>query len=120
MPSIPERFGVPDHAFRVVIGSTKIEFDENKEQKNRSKHGYSLESAKYILESFILHFHPPLLFRGPEKTGDEFRSEIMSLDDTGKVVLFFVVTMRPNESVRIISLREADDKEAKIYRGFTP
>jgi len=120
MAAIPERFGIPDHAFRLVIGATQIEFDENKELQNRAKHGYSLASAKYILESFILHFQPPLLFRGPDKTGDEFRYEIMSLDDTEKVVLFFVITMRPNESVRIISLREATPKESKIYLSSQP
>jgi hypothetical protein len=46
MATIPERFGVPEHAFRIVIGSTKIEYNENKELQNRAKHGYSLESAK--------------------------------------------------------------------------
>jgi uncharacterized DUF497 family protein len=38
----------------------------------------------------------------------------MTLDDDGHV-LFFVTTMRPGETVRVISLRRASDTEEELY-----
>ena len=46
-----ERLGIPEYEFRLIIGRTKIEYDEEKEEKNRRNHGYSLESAVYVLEN---------------------------------------------------------------------
>ena len=36
---------LPDYEFRLILGRTRIEYDDNKETSNRRKHGYSLESA---------------------------------------------------------------------------
>ena len=40
--------------FRVVFGNTSIDYDGAKEEINRKKHGYSLESAAYFLRRLIL------------------------------------------------------------------
>ena len=40
------------------------------------------------------------------------------VDDSGDVVLM-VTTMRPDETVRIISFRRADEKERKIFQEHT-
>ena len=41
---------IPAHEFRLILGRTRIEYDENKELSNRKKHGYSLESAVHYFE----------------------------------------------------------------------
>ena len=45
---------------------------------------------------------------------NEVRHNHMTLDDDGHVV-FFVTTMRSDETVRVISLRKASDTEGKLY-----
>ena len=45
---------------------------------------------------------------------NEIRHNHMTLDDDGHVV-FFVTTMRSNETVRVISLRKASDTERELY-----
>jgi uncharacterized DUF497 family protein len=52
---------------------------------------------------------------------DEMRQMHMSVDDSGKVVLM-VTTMRPAETVRVISFRRAsEDKRKKFWEltGYT-
>jgi len=39
--NVPERLGIPDYEFRVVFGGTAVDYDWNKEEINRKKHGYS-------------------------------------------------------------------------------
>jgi uncharacterized DUF497 family protein len=104
-----------DTDFRIVIGRTRIEYDSSKEQINRKKHSYSLASAVHFLERLVLPIPSPLFM-----TTDSFlekndvRHNHMTLDDDGHVV-FFVTTMRSNETVRVISLRRAGDSERKLY-----
>ena len=104
-----------DTDFRIVIGRTRIEYDLSKEESNRKKHGYSLESAVHFLERLVLPIPSPLFMTTDsffEK--DEIRHNHMTLDDDGNVV-FFVTTMRPNETVRVISFRKASDSERELY-----
>lgn len=42
---IPERLGIVHSDFRLVLGRSKIDYDPGKEDVNRKKHKYSLESA---------------------------------------------------------------------------
>jgi len=101
--------------FRVVIGRTRIEYDSTKEESNRKRHGYSLESAVHFLERLILPIPAPLFMTtDPFREKDEIRHNHMTLDDEGHVV-FFVTTMRPDETVRVISLRRASDAERELY-----
>jgi uncharacterized DUF497 family protein len=101
--------------FRVVIGSTCIDYDPNKEQINRENHHYSLESAVYLLQRLALPIPSPLFMTtGPFEEKGEIRHNHMTLDDNGHV-LFFVTTMRPGETVRVISLRRASDAEESLY-----
>jgi len=104
-----------DTDFRVVIGRTRIEYDFTKEESNCKKHGYSLASAVHFLERLILPIPSPLFMTtDPFLEKNEIRHNHMTLDDAGHVV-FFVTTMRPNETVRVISLRKASDTERELY-----
>lgn len=102
--------------FRVVIGSTTIEFDPKKERQNREKHGYSLQHAARLLERLVLPI-PSSLFMttDPFEEKGEIRHNHMTLDEQGHVV-FIVTTMRPGESVRVISFRRASRAESDLYR----
>jgi uncharacterized DUF497 family protein len=115
--SFAARLGIKEHQFRLIIGTTRIDYDQNKEQINRKKHGYSLASAAYLLQRFLLPIpQSPLPRGGPFKRNCEYRYELMALDDDGHTVLFLVVTMRPTEIVRIISCRKACEPETEIYK----
>lgn len=120
MASNPEYRVVPpwtETDFRVIIGSTRIEYNSTKEESNRKRHGYSLESAVHFLERLILPIPAPLFMTtDPFLEKDEVRHNHMTLDDEGHVV-FFVNTMRPNETVRVISLRRASGAERELYTG---
>jgi uncharacterized DUF497 family protein len=102
--------------FRLIIGSTQIEYDPAKEEVNRAIHGYSLESAIHFFERLLLFSSTPFLYRDAS-THSERRHEHMTIDD-GKVV-FFVTTMRPGETVRIISLRRASPEEREEFAAYT-
>lgn len=112
----PNEFGIPDYEFRVVIGKTRIEYDPNKEEANRKKHGYSLESAVHILERILLPgVNPRAHFvRDVFIENGEVRHEHLCMDDCNKVVVM-VTTMRPNETVRIISFRSAHEDERNEF-----
>ncbi len=104
-----------DTDFRIVIGSTRIEYDSSKEESNRKKHGYSLASAVHFLERLILPIPSPLFMTtDPFQEKNEVRHNHMTLDDDGHLV-FFVTTMRSNETVRVISIRRASDGERELY-----
>ena len=104
--------------FRVVIGSSKIDYDKEKEDYNRKEHKYSLLSAVDFLEHLIL----PIGFRPfitrDASTKKERRHEHMTVDDAGKIV-FFVTTMRKKETIRVISLRRANEKEREVFAFYT-
>ena len=54
---IPKKLGIKDTDFRGVFGRTKIDYDPDKEDFNRKKHGYSLQSAAISLSGGSCQFH---------------------------------------------------------------
>jgi uncharacterized DUF497 family protein len=118
--SVPEGLCIADQEFRLVFGRSKIDFDPNKEEENKRRHRYSLESAVYLLERIIMPGHakvPHVVSDGFEEKG-EVRHMHMSADEWGNVVLM-VTTMRPDETVRVISFRRAEKKERELFRQKT-
>lgn len=118
MTSFFARLGIEDYRLRLIVGRTKITYDPVKEERNRKEKKFSLESAAYLFERRLFHPEPILALNGPFKRNGEFRYEVMTLDDN-KNVLFFVVTQKDDETIRIISFRQADKKEAEIYSALT-
>ena len=105
--------------FRLIIGRTRIDYDRDKEDENRKKHGYSLVSAVHFLEGMLLPLgRPPVATSDPVEYAGEIRHQHMTIDTSGNVV-FFVTTMRSGETVRVISLRRASNDEQAIYRAAT-
>lgn len=104
--------------FRVVIGRSTIDFDPDKEDENRAKHKYSLASAIDIFEKLLLPFSSPPICTRDASTQAERRHEHLSVDSEGKVV-FIVTTMRPDETIRVISLRRASQDERDSFAQAT-
>jgi uncharacterized DUF497 family protein len=113
----PDKLGIPEYEFRLVFGRTKIDYDPNKEEVNRREHGYSLESAVYLLERMLLPVAKPAPYAVSEAfmENDEVRHMHMSVDDSGHVILM-VTTMRPEETVRVISFRRAHEEERAEFQ----
>lgn len=104
--------------FRLVIGSTQVDYDRDKEVHNRTKHGYSLESAVHLFTRLLLPIPQPQFITRDASTVEERRHEHMTVDDQGKIV-FLVTTMRAGETVRVISLRRAGLDERNIFIALT-
>jgi len=107
----------PDE-FRLVIGSTQIDYDPDKEEANRKKHGYSLESAVHLLGRLLLPLPQPPTMSRDASTAGERRHEHVTVDHHGDVV-FLVTTMRPEETIRIISCRRASVDERAAFETHT-
>jgi len=118
--NIPEKLGIPEYEFRLVFGTTTIEYDATKEEQNRKNHFYSLESAADLLNNLVSPVGPKKqhLTKGPFVENGEFRHMHMSLDDSGNVVVM-VTTMRNAETVRIISFRRASPEERSEFMALT-
>ncbi len=61
---------------------------------------------------------PPYAVNDAFQKNNETRHMHMSIDDTGKVVLM-VTTMRPDETVRVISFRRAHESERDRFYELT-
>ena len=123
--SIPDKLGIPDYEFRLVFGSTTVDYDLDKEDTNRKKHGYSLLSAVHLLERLLLPSETPVphavsdAFLEKGKDGkEEVRHMHISVDDSGKVV-FMATTMRHDETVRVMSFRRASEQERVNFKNLT-
>lgn len=80
---------IPPHQFRLILGRTRIEYDENKELSNRKKHEYSLESAVHYFEQQLLPIDTrPFITNDSFIENGEVRNMHMSLDEGGNVILF--------------------------------
>jgi uncharacterized DUF497 family protein len=102
--------------FRLILARTSIDYDRSKEEGNRKKHGYSLESAVYFLEGMLFPFGRPLVATSdPVQRNGEIRYQHLAFDTENNVVVLFVTTVRPEEIVRVISFRRADREEKDIY-----
>jgi uncharacterized DUF497 family protein len=102
--------------FRLIIGSTQVDYDLAKEDTNRRKHGYSLESAVSFFERLLLFDQTPFISRDASTT-TERRHEHMTVDE-GKII-FLVTTMRSDETVRVISVRRAHAEERNTFFQYT-
>jgi uncharacterized DUF497 family protein len=118
---ILEKLKIEKHDFRLVFGRSKIDYDPDKEEKNRKIHEYSLLSAVDLLQNHIFPFGNkslPFITSDPFHEKGEIRHQHMGVDDSGYIV-FMVTTMREDETVRVISFRRAHEKEREIFTRVT-
>ena len=96
---IPKKLNIKETDFRLVIGSSTVDFDPNKNEINKSKHGYSFDEAITIFERILLPIPPtpPFMVKDSIEVNGELRSNVMTIDKQGKVILI-ALTMRPGEA----------------------
>ncbi len=114
---IPKRLGIQDSDFRLVLGGSSISYDPAKNDANVVKHGYSFDDAKKIFERLVFPFggkSVPWVIKNSIPINNEMRSNILTKDENGHIVLI-ALTMRPDETVRIISMRRASKAERAIF-----
>ena len=94
--------------FEIDLTQISFEWDEEKDQKNFTKHGIHFKTAiKVFLD-------PDKLIREDEEHPEELRYDIIGR--VGKV-LFVVCTLRENGVIRIISARLATGLEKERYEN---
>lgn len=112
MQDFHKKLNLQEYDFRVIFGTSGIEFDPKKDAKNFDKHGYSLNEAATIFTSWMTlqtHWHSS----DPYIQNNEIRQNHLA-SYKGKIV-HITTTMRAGESIRIISMRPAKAKERKIF-----
>lgn len=92
---------------------TKIECDPNDEEDNLKNCRYSLSCAKDIFQRHMA-FQEFLVTSEPFIEKKELRHMHLT-EYTGKIV-FIVTAMRPDGTIKIISMRDADSEEREIYQ----
>jgi uncharacterized DUF497 family protein len=94
--------------FDIFNEPVEFEWDDGNRDKNWIKHKVSCREAEDV---FV---NKPLLLGDNPKSGlDEKRYQAMGITDKGRL-LFIIFTVRKGR-VRIISARDMDRKEEKIY-----
>jgi|APTNR8051073442_1049403.scaffolds.fasta_scaffold04518_5 uncharacterized DUF497 family protein len=85
----------------------EIEFDPAKDRSNLRKHGVSLAMAReFILEDAIVR----------EDCGEKYGEQrFQAIGPIGSGLFVMIFTVR--STVRVISLRRAEPRERKRYRG---
>lgn len=83
------------------------EWDEEKNKKNREKHGVDFEDAQYVFSGETISFDDDRFDYGEERwiTMGLLNSRIM-----------VVTWTRRSEKIRVISMRKANDREQEIYK----
>lgn len=85
----------------------KFEWDEVKNRINIRKHGFDFAEAEEM-------FHGVFLVR-PDTDEDHSEERWIGVGMIRGRVAFVAFTMRPEDAIRIISLRKADHEERKQY-----
>jgi len=103
--------------FRIIPGCTKIDFDQAKEEINRKCHKYSLTCAVDILEASVTFQQAFITIERIMQDGEVRHVHLAKYQDR---IVHFVTTVRENETIRAISMRDAHRKEREIYKKNPP
>ena len=84
----------------------EFEWNENKSLANLEKHGLSFEDAKFVFEGKTVTFQ--------DDRYEYHEERFITLGElVGRVIV--VVHTERNSTIRIISMRKANEREKKIY-----
>lgn len=91
-----------------------FEWDENKNDTNKTKHNISFEEA-----STVFYDDKAILFDDPEHSEHEERFLLLGMSDKAKVCIVCHCYRKSDTVIRIISARKATKKESERYvRGI--
>ena len=88
----------------------RFEWDENKNQQNRQKHGISFEEAKEIFSGIV--------FTSVDRRFDYDEIREVSIGTLQGFVIVTVAHTERNGKVRLISARKATPKERRQYYEY--
>lgn len=93
--------------------ATRLDWDENKNRTNRSRHGIAFETAALVFED------PNLITRQDRDVDSEQRWQTIGYADGVLTVAHTAQVTRDDEVIRIISARRATRGERKLYEKET-
>ncbi len=93
------------------MDTINFEWDENKNEINKKKHGLSFETAQ---EVFYDEF--AVVFDDPDHSVGEERFLIIGMTESSKICIVSHCYRNSDNIIRLISAREATKKEKKIYQ----
>ena len=108
--------GLEHNDFCVILGTTTFDFDANNEKSNKDKHGYSLQDAVCLFEQWILPAPSTSFITETAEQNGAIKHQHIGIDNNGTVV-FIVTEMQPDETVRILSFREATETEQERFQS---
>lgn len=93
------------------MDTINFEWDENKNEINKKKHGLSFETAQ---EVFYDEF--AVVFDDPDHSVGEERFLIIGMTESSKICIVSHCYRDSDNIIRIISAREATKREKTIYQ----
>lgn len=95
--------------YNIIIGTIHFELDENKNEINKKKYSLSFEDTKEVFED-----DNAILFDDPDHSVGEERFLIIGMAAASKICIVSHC-YRDNDTIRIISAREATKNEKNTY-----
>ena len=100
--------------YNIIMDTLRFEWDPNKNEINKKKHGLSFEAAK---EVFYDEF--AILFDDPDHSIEEDRFLIIGSIKSQKICIVSHCYRDNENCIRIISARQATKTEQRIYLDGT-
>lgn len=91
----------------------KFEWDENKNQINKVKHGMDFEEAKSVF-----YDDEAIMFDDPEHSMEEERFLILGISKHENICIVSHCYRGEDDIIRIISARKATKNETKTYNKY--
>lgn len=100
--------------YNIIMKEITFEWDENKNQINKYKHGISFEETKTVF-----YDNDAIVFDDPDHSIEEDRFLILGLSMHENLCIVSHCCRGENETIRIISARKATKNEIKTYNEYT-
>lgn len=95
------------------VATMNFEWDANKANSNKTKHGVSFELAARV-------FLDPMRIEAYDEREGYGEDRWATIGVVDPAVLYVVYTVRDGDTIRLISARKANEKERKQYRQANP
>ncbi|HEX7027217.1 MAG TPA: BrnT family toxin [Gammaproteobacteria bacterium] len=92
------------------MSSLRFEWDKAKSLKNKKKHGISFEEAKSVF-----YDENALIIADPDHSDEEDRFILLGMSTALRILVVCHCYRGEDETIRIISARQADKREVKSY-----
>lgn len=97
--------------YNIIMEDIIFEWDENKNEINKRKHGLSFEEAQKVF-----YDDNAILFDDPDHSFGEERFLIIGMIKSSKICIVSHCYRNSDNVIRLISAREATKREKKTYQ----